>query len=131
MSASDIVFEIVELPHSTFERRESHLHVTVKLTMQEAMLGFKKKIKHLDGHYVKLEKNGVTQPEEVQRITGEGMPIHQQSSTFGDLFIRYKVYFKPVLSEEQKKSKPAYSHSFHSSISTKVCKHSSLSLLDE
>lgn len=76
MSPSDIVFEIVELPHPAFERRETHLHVTVKLTLQEALLGFKKKIKHLDGHFVKIEKNGVTQPEEVQRISGEGMPLH-------------------------------------------------------
>lgn len=56
MSPSDIVFEIVELAHPAFERRETNLHVTVKLTLQEALLGFKKKIKHLDGHFVRIEK---------------------------------------------------------------------------
>jgi len=32
------------------------------LTLEEALLGFKKKLKLLDGHYVKIERDEVTQP---------------------------------------------------------------------
>ena len=56
--------------------------------MKEALLGFKKKIKHLDNHFVKIEKDNVTQPGkfkltilgELQKIKGEGMPQHEFSS---------------------------------------------------
>ena len=44
--------------------------------MEEALLGFKKKIQHLDSHYVKVEKNTITQPGETNRVEGEGMPVH-------------------------------------------------------
>jgi len=62
VSASDIVFEISELPHPVFTRSGNNLWVNVRISLKEAMLGFKKKIKHLDGHYVRIEKTGVTQP---------------------------------------------------------------------
>ncbi|KAL4472915.1 hypothetical protein ABPG72_007792 [Tetrahymena utriculariae] len=101
VSASDIVFEIAELPHSIFVRRGNNLHISIQITLKEALLGFKKKIKHLDGHYVKISKIGVTQPEEVQQIQGEGMPIHQQSSNFGDLFVRYIVKFERQYNNKQ------------------------------
>ena len=41
-------------------RKNDDLYVTVKLTLKEAMIGFKKKFKHLDKHYVKLNRLTVT-----------------------------------------------------------------------
>lgn len=80
---SDIEFEIVELPHSVFERKGNDLFTKLKISLEEALLGFSKEIIHLDSHPVLLEREKVTQPGEIQRIPGEGMPHHEYSSNFG------------------------------------------------
>jgi DnaJ-related protein SCJ1 len=56
----------------------------------------------LDDHVVTIEKNRVTQPGEVEVIKGEGMPFHNDPSTFGDLFVEYRVEIPENFSEEQK-----------------------------
>lgn len=40
----------------------------MEITLKEAILGFKRRIKHLDNHYVEVESKKVTQPFEVLRI---------------------------------------------------------------
>lgn len=52
----------------------------MEITLKEALLGFKKKIKHLDNHFIKINKEGITKPGEIQTIKGEGMPHHEFSS---------------------------------------------------
>jgi len=47
---SDIVFELIEIQDKTFERRMNNLFTDLYITLEEAILGFRKVIKHLDGH---------------------------------------------------------------------------------
>jgi DnaJ-related protein SCJ1 len=51
----------------------------------------------LDGHIVRLFRQGVTQPGHVQTIKGEGMPVFEREE-FGDLFVEYNVVFPMELS---------------------------------
>lgn len=60
-------------------------------------------IKHLDGHTVKLEASGVTKPNAVQTIVGEGMPVFENGHRSGNLYVQYHVLFPGSLSEHQKK----------------------------
>ncbi len=100
-AASDIIFEIRELPHNIFKRRDNlNLFTDVKLNLEEALLGFEKQIIHLDGHEVFLKKRGVTKPGLRQKIKNEGMPEHEYSSHFGDLFVTYKVEIPKSFTEE-------------------------------
>ena len=89
------------------------------------MLGFERNLTHLDGHVVPLKRTAVTQPGTrrlftsvymidllwsvpvgyVETIRGEGMPIHGES-TYGDLYVEYKVILPTTLSPEMQKSKP-------------------------
>ena len=55
----------------------------VNISLKEALLGFKKKIKHLDNHFVKIDKVTITKPGilvlltylgEIEMIHGEGRP---------------------------------------------------------
>jgi len=101
-SASDIVFIVIETPHKTFKREGDNLRVIVDLTLKEALLGFQKNVIHLDGHQVKLSRDFVTQPGDVEKLVGEGMPQHQYSSFHGDLFVEYKVNFPTQLTGDQK-----------------------------
>ena len=102
-AASDIIFVVEETPHPIFSREGRHLRTTIKLTLQEALLGFEKVITHLDGHKVHIKRETVTQPGEIEKISKQGMPLHEHSSDFGDLYVDYKVNFEDKYSEEQNK----------------------------
>jgi len=102
-AASDIVFIVIETPHPRFTRKGDNLHITVELSLKEALLGFSKKIKHLDGHNVVISRETVTQPGDVEKVSGEGMPQHGYSSFQGDLFVEYKVIIPTQFTPEQLK----------------------------
>ncbi len=64
--------------------------------------GFKKTIKHLDGHEVTLSSSAITKPGDWQQYVGEGMPVHNSDGQHGDLWVQYSIAFPTSLSEEQK-----------------------------
>jgi len=101
MRASDISFVVIEIPHPRFKREGDNLRAVVEITLQEALLGFEKTLEHLDGHKVTLKRDFITQPGDVEKIKGEGMPQHTYSSYHGDLFVEYKVKLPTKLSAEQ------------------------------
>lgn len=74
------------------------------LPLREALLGYKRPIRHLDGRDVVVEHKGVTQPFEVRKVTGEGMPLHNFPSQHGDLLVKYIVDLPSKLTEEQKEA---------------------------
>ena len=65
------------------------------------MLGFEKEIEHLDKHKVTIQKEEVTQPGEVLKIPNEGMPVHESSGEFGDLYVKFNIIFPNELTEKQ------------------------------
>jgi len=50
------------------------LSTTLKISLEEALLGFHKVIRHLDNHKVEIIHDGVTQPGSTELFKGEGMP---------------------------------------------------------
>jgi DnaJ-related protein SCJ1 len=62
----------------------------VKVWLTKAILGFKKVIKHLDGHEVVIERDEITQPGYIEIIEEEGMPI-LGSDAKGKLYVTFKV----------------------------------------
>ena len=102
ITPGDVIFKLRQSPHHRFRREGDHLHHETRLTLREALLGFRKTVKHLDGRDVVLEHTGVTQPFEVRKISGEGMPVHNFPSQHGDLFVKYIVDLPPTLTPEQK-----------------------------
>ena len=90
--SSDIIVEISDQEHPFYKRKgKFDLQAEVKLTLREALLGFSKKLKHLDGHFVTLKETGVTQPNHIKKIRGEGLPNHEYPSETGDLDVIFKV----------------------------------------
>lgn len=67
----------------------------MELSLNEALFGFIKTIEHLDGHLVKIARSEVTQPEFIDEIRNEGMPIVDSDGDpigrNGSLFIRFIV----------------------------------------
>lgn len=99
--SGDLVFTIKQIPHPTFERIGNHLYIDVEITLEEALLGFKRTIKSLDGRDINIERNSITAPFYSMVISGEGMPI-KGTSRFGDMHVTFKVRFPELSTEEGK-----------------------------
>jgi len=98
----DVIFKIRTLPHKRFVRSGNDLHTTMNITLLEALVGFTKKIKHLDVREVVIERTGITKPGEVIVIMEEGMPLHNYPSQSGNLFIEFTIKMPTSLTEDQK-----------------------------
>ncbi|GET89205.1 chaperone protein DNAJ, putative [Leishmania tarentolae] len=98
----DVLLTVVSAPHPVFNRSGNDLYANVSITLKEALLGFEKTLKHLDGHDVELHWDGVMQNTQQVRIEGEGMPRHHVPSERGDLYITYNVLLPEALTEEQR-----------------------------
>ena len=93
--------KIVQLDHPVFERKGNDLKTRVHITLKEALLGFTREIRHLDGHIVDVDRLGkVTKPGLMERITGEGMPVFESYDEAGDLLVTYIVDMPEQLTEE-------------------------------
>jgi DnaJ family protein B protein 11 len=60
--SGEIVIKIETVPHPVFERSKNDLKTTVVLTLKEALLGFEKYLKHLDGRKIRLSSTKITKP---------------------------------------------------------------------
>lgn len=93
----DIIFELVETPHSVFRRSGADLSANLDITLAEALCGFSRVvIKHLDGRGLSIShskpQGRILRPGQVIKIPGEGMP-HKKSETKGDLYLTALVEF--------------------------------------
>jgi DnaJ family protein B protein 11 len=94
----DLIFHVQMRPHAVFDRRGADLIMTLGITLTEALVGFEKRIRHLDGHEVLLARSAVTRPGDVMVVEGEGMPVSSTSSSSssssnGRLIVHVQVQF--------------------------------------
>eukprot|EP00842_Homolaphlyctis_polyrhiza_P006610 jgi/Hompol1/6950/HPOL_005131-RA len=101
--AGDLVFNIRTRPHPVFTRKGDNLYMSTVLTLRDALLGFKRTFKHLDGSDLVIERTAVTQPGFVQTVKGQGMPKHEFPSERGDLFVEYRVVLPLEFTSNQQK----------------------------
>lgn len=91
----DIYIIIQSDENKKFRRDGNNLHTSLELNLNDALYGFAKSIEHLDGHSVTIKRVEVTQPEFIDEIIGEGMPIVDEdgdpTGRRGSLFIKYSV----------------------------------------
>jgi len=73
------------------------------ITLLQALIGFSKTFKHLDGHEVVISRDGVTKPGLQIVVAGEGMPHHGFATQKGELYVTFVVQFpSDPLTESQK-----------------------------
>ncbi len=101
MLPGDVVILLRAEKHSAFGRQGNDLLLELKVSLKEALLGFRREVRHLDGHAVMIEKSGVSRPGELIVIAGEGMPLHGVPSEFGDLRVTLVVVFPEQLSASE------------------------------
>ncbi len=91
-----MIFVLKLAQHPTFSRlspTSSDLHVTVSVTLSEALLGFSRIIlKHLDGRGIRMTRKPgeIVKGGEIIAINEEGMP-ERGGGGKGDLFVTLEV----------------------------------------
>jgi len=100
----DIVIDIKENGHSTFEREGNNLYVVVKISLFESYAAAENlislTIRTLDGRFLVLDAGGVPLhvKDGLRKIVGEGMPKHNDEGN-GDLYIRFNVILPEKIEE--------------------------------
>jgi DnaJ-class molecular chaperone len=104
----DAIFIVQPRQHETFIRKGHDLAITVKIPLSEALVGgVTRQIKHLNGLTITVgsarmlnvsTNNNNNQPlpivirdGDVHILRGRGMPTNAKKSSFGDLYIQYRV----------------------------------------
>jgi len=96
------LYLIVEVePDARFERQGDDLRGSATVDIFTAMLGGEAEVETLNGT-VKLKIPAGTQPEQVFRLAGRGMPRLKSTQNKGDLLVRLKVRIPKQLTEKQK-----------------------------
>jgi curved DNA-binding protein len=99
---NDLFLKVSVEDDPRFERKGDDLHTSVTVDVFTALLGGEAEVQTMAGK-VKLTIPAGTQPEQVFRIGGRGMPHVKSAETKGDLYVRLKVNIPKHLSAEQKK----------------------------
>ena len=87
-------------------RKGRDLHAEVRVSLKEALLGFRTTLTHVDGHTVSIERrNTVTAPGTMLRIPGEGLVKVDadgvvEAEATGALVLTVQVDFPSQLSED-------------------------------
>lgn len=63
------------------------------MDLVEALCGFQRPVQHLDGRTIAITsiRGEIVRPGSIKVVRGAGMPIHRQSTQYGDLYIVFKV----------------------------------------
>jgi DnaJ-class molecular chaperone len=96
----DVIVSLRTKSHSTFTRKGNDLHMTMEISLKEALTGFTRTVKQLDGRDILVEEKGVTGPYSTKVILKEGMPVHGVPSESGKLKIQMKVKFPSSITAE-------------------------------
>jgi len=94
-----LVLEVAADPN--FERQGDDLHTQIGVNVFTAILGGEVQVDTLSGKVILTIPSG-TQPEQVFRLTGRGMPHLKNPQVKGDLFVRVKVQVPRQLNAKQK-----------------------------
>jgi len=104
----DVIVVLQQKEHEVFKRDGPNLFMKKKLTLQEALCGFKFTVVHLDNRHliVKSEDSTIITPGAYKAIKDEGMPSVKNPYVRGNLYIEFEIEFpKPEqLTKEIKQS---------------------------
>ncbi len=100
-NGTDLYLIVHVLDDKRFERDGNDLRTTATIDVFTAILGGEAEVETMGGK-VKLNIPAGTQPEQVFRLAGRGMPHLKDTKTHGDLFVKIKVQIPKYLSPKQR-----------------------------
>ncbi|KAF8241716.1 DnaJ-domain-containing protein [Wilcoxina mikolae CBS 423.85] len=98
----DIHFVVTEKPHPLFERKGDDLIATISIPLKEALTGWSRQIKTIDGKNLKVSHSGPTPPTWTETYPSLGMVLPKDPSQRGNLIVKVDIVFPATLTPEQK-----------------------------
>lgn len=98
----DIQFVLQEKEHPLYKRDGDDLRHDVELDLKEALTGWQRTVKTIDGKQVNVSSSGPTPPTYTDRFPNLGMPKSKKPTDRGDFVVGVKIKFPAKLSPEQK-----------------------------
>jgi len=118
----DLYIYVTVEPHKEVERKENDLFTTLKIGLGDAVLGAKAEVPH-PAEELQLNIPEGTQPGQVLRMQGKGMPSQRRRREQGDLYVEIDVQVPENVSEEDeevfeqfRKRDPGSSKTFFESV---------------
>jgi len=99
----DLLVVLRQTPHPHFVRDGDNLKLRLGIDLADALVGFEKTIKHVDGHDVVIKSNEVIDCDYVKVIKSEGMPTERGG--FGDLIVFFEIEFPSTKFSNQQKQR--------------------------
>lgn len=98
----DVHFIIEDKPHELYKREGDDLRHEVDITLKEALTGWSRTVKTIDGKQLNVGSAGPTPPTYTDRYPGLGMPKPKNPSERGDFIVGVKIGFPKSLTADQK-----------------------------
>jgi len=102
-AAGDLFLRVHIRPHPVFERKGDDLYTKVALPVTIAVLGGEAQVPTISGS-VRLRVPETTQPGQIFRLKGHGMPVIGKPDTRGDLYATADVQLPRSLNKEQRQA---------------------------
>src|SRR5215213_1122842 len=102
-ASGDLFLRVRIKPHPVFERKGDDLYIKVALPVTTAVLGGEAQVPTITGS-VRLKVPETTQPGQVFRLKGHGMPIVGNAEQKGDLYATADIQLPRSLTKEQRQA---------------------------
>ena len=76
--------------------------MNIALTLKEALIGFKKTFKNLDGSDFVVESKEPLGCDKTLKLKGKGLPVYLYPGEFGDIVVHTSLRWPKELSEAKK-----------------------------
>ncbi|MEQ8910331.1 MAG: J domain-containing protein [Vicingaceae bacterium] len=97
----DLYVKLTVLPDHRYQRKGDDLVMPLNVDLYTAILGGKLTVATMKGN-IKLTIPAGTQPDNLLRVKGKGMPVYNKKGNYGDLLVKVKVQIPKQLSVEEK-----------------------------
>jgi len=101
-ASGDLFLRVHIKPHPVFERKGDDLYVKVPIAVTTAILGGEAQVPTISGS-VRLKVPETTQPGQIFRLKGHGMPLVGKPDAKGDLYATADVQLPRSLTADQRK----------------------------
>ncbi|EDL16455.1 DnaJ (Hsp40) related, subfamily B, member 13, isoform CRA_c [Mus musculus] len=99
---ADIIFIVKEKLHPRFRREHDNLFFVYPIPLGKALTCCTVEVKTLDDRLLNIPINDIVHPKYFKIVPGEGMPLPENPSKKGDLFIFFDIQFPTRLTPQKK-----------------------------
>ncbi|KAL7983122.1 hypothetical protein Chor_010464 [Crotalus horridus] len=99
---ADIIFIVKEKLHPRFKREGDNLLYVASIPLGKALIGCTVDVRTLDDRLLNIPINDIVHPKYFKVVPGEGMPLPQDPTCKGDLFMYFDILFPARLTPSKK-----------------------------